>query len=175
VVLSHIDTHGRSNLNIHQYPNDNSNNIKNIRNPSSAKSVTEDNIQSISLSHTNSSSSLLTGGPVTAVTNKETKYITIDNNWQTKNILSIHSTSTNSYVKTTTTTNSNIEGTVKSNSLELEKKADIDDNIDNLINELQESVQISRKTFNNYKSFIKSSFEQMTEQCDKLSNCLNDF
>ncbi|CAI6359732.1 unnamed protein product [Macrosiphum euphorbiae] len=108
-----IDTHGRSNLDIQQNPNDSSNNKIIIRNP---YGTTEDKRELYS-SYTDCSSSLSTD-------------------------------------------------TTKAHVLE--------DGFDNLINDLKDSFNITRKIFNNYRSSIESQYNQITQQCEKLRINLND-
>jgi len=54
------------------------------------------------------------------------------------------------------------------------RKAHIENNVDNLMNDLQVSFNITRMVINNHRSFIESKLKQMTEQCEKLSISLND-
>jgi len=108
-----IDTHGRSNFDIQQNPNDSSNNKIIIRNP---YGTTEDK-RELYLSYSDCSSSLSTD-------------------------------------------------TTKAHVLE--------DGFDNLINDLKDSFNITRKIFNNYRSSIESQYNQITQQCEKLRINLND-
>ncbi|KAL5238192.1 hypothetical protein ACI65C_005602 [Semiaphis heraclei] len=54
------------------------------------------------------------------------------------------------------------------------RKAHIENNVDNLMNDLQISFNITRMVINNHRSFIESKLKQMTQQCEKLSISLND-
>lgn len=112
-----IDANSRSNLDIHQNPNDNSNNKKSIQNPSC---TTEDKSHLCS-SHTDCLSSLNTLEAVTLA----------------------------------------------------KSKAHIENNVDDLMNELQTSFNITRMVFNNHRSFVQSKLNQMTQQCEQLSISLN--
>jgi len=54
------------------------------------------------------------------------------------------------------------------------RKVNLQNNVNNLTNDLQVSLNITRMVINNHRSFIESKLKQMTQQCEKLNISLND-